>query len=849
MKVKHLLGPITGFFLFAASLWALHHLLEDYRYEDIAAEFGSLTPAQIAAAVALTAASYLSMSLYDVLAVRYLENPLPFGKVGFASAVSYAFSNTVGVSILTSSSVRYRLYASWGLSPLEIGKIIAFCAITFWLGLLTTGGGVLLAKGSMIPQFLPLQNARWFGAALAALPVVYLGICRFGPRKFQWGEQEVKLPSGRLALIQIAIGALDWALSGSVLFVLLPDTVEIGLTSFLGIYLLAQMASLISHVPGGLGVFESLILLMMPPTVSSAILLGAILAYRLIYYLLPLTLAAGALGTYEYLQRHRRLAGVLGQIGPWASGLAPQIFSVWALVSGSLMLFSGATPALLDRMNWLSEFLPLPLVEISHFLGSLVGTGLLLLARGLQRRLDGAWLATNLLLTGGILFSLLKGGDYEEALILTILLLALLPTRRQFYRRSSIFHERFSPGWTVSIALLLACSTWLGFFSFKHVDYAHELWWQFSFGEEGDAPRFMRAQVGALVLSVGFALARLLRPAAFRTPAAAPKDLAQAEKIIRQYPETYPNLVFLEDKNLLFSDEQDGFLMYGVEGRSWIAMGDPIGSTEAQRELAWKFRELTEFHDGWTVFYQVKPENLPLYVDLGLSLLKIGEEAVVDLPAFSLEGKSSKSLRNIRHKLEKLDYRFEILSVEDVPQRLGDLKSVSDAWLSTRTAQEKRFSLGYFYAPYLLRNPVAVVVQGHRIVAFANIWRSAGCQEASVDLMRFLPGIDNGLMDFLFVKLLLWAKSEGYRYFNLGMAPLSGLPDHALTSTWNRFGSTVFGRGERFYNFRGVRQYKDKFNPRWEPRYLAVPRERQIPAILLNLASLIGRGVRGIALK
>ncbi|WP_045227366.1 bifunctional lysylphosphatidylglycerol flippase/synthetase MprF [Methyloterricola oryzae] len=848
-RAKHLLGPITGSVLFFASLWTLHHLLVDYRYAEVSAELRALSQRQVINALLLTALSYLTMSFYDVLAIRYIGNPLPWTKVGFASAVSYAFSNTVGISILTSTSVRYRLYTSWGLSTLDIGKVIAFCTLTFWLGLLTTAGSVLLVKGHPLTQELNLPRGQWLGAALITLPLLYLQICARSRRELYWGGQSFALPGFRIAATQIALGALDWILAGSVLFTLMPEQLDTGLLQFLGIYLIAQIVSLISHVPGGLGVFESLILLMMPKALSSASLLGAILAYRLTYYFIPLAIAASALASYEFLRRNRRLAGAIKQVGPWISELVPQIFAVWAILSGAVMLFSGATPSILERMEWLSDLLPLPLLEISHFFGSLVGVSLLLLARGLQRRLDGAWFATVTLLSAGIVFSMLKGADYEEALILMILLAALLPARSQFYRRSSLFEERFSSGWVLSIVVLLACSTWLGLFSYKHVDYAHELWWQFSFGAAGDAPRFMRAQVGVLVLSLSFAISRLLRPLPFEPSPPQVEDLAKASNIVATRPETYPNLALLGDKNLLFSSNDDGFLMYGVEGRSWVAMGDPVGPLAVQRELAWRFREISELYDGWTVFYQVRPENLSLYVDLGLSLLKIGEEARVDLLEFNLEGKSKKNLRNVQHKLERDGYRFEIIPEAAVPQWLPDMKVVSDAWLADRGSREKRFSLGFFDDAYLLRNPVAVIFKGSQVVAFANLWLSAGLREASVDLMRYVPGLDNGIMDFLFVNLMAWAKREGFCGFNLGMAPLSGLPDHALASTWNRFGSAVFGRGERFYNFRGVRQYKEKFAPQWEARYLAVPRAHQLPRILLNLATLIAGSVRGIVRK
>jgi phosphatidylglycerol lysyltransferase len=289
--------------------------------------------------------------------------------------------------------------------------------------------------------------------------------------------------------------------------------------------------------------------------------------------------------------------------------------------------------------------------------------------------------------------------------------------------------------------------------------------------------------------------------------------------------------------------------MYGVEGNSYVAMGDPVAPPEQARELAWRFRELCEYHGGWSVFYQIGRQNLDLYIDLGVNLLKIGEEARVPLAAFSLEGKSRKNLRNLKNKLENEQIRFQIAPPEAISALLPELKGVSDGWLRGKNTREKRFSLGFFDDEYLQLCPVALVRQGEEIMAFANLWLGNDRWEASVDLMRHRPDAPHGIMDYLLTELMLWSKQEGYLWFNLGMAPLSGLQNRSLAPLWNRLGALIFGYGGHFYNFRGVRQYKEKFDPHWEPRYLAIPADASLPRILINLASLIAGGATGTVRK
>jgi phosphatidylglycerol lysyltransferase len=254
-------------------------------------------------------------------------------------------------------------------------------------------------------------------------------------------------------------------------------------------------------------------------------------------------------------------------------------------------------------------------------------------------------------------------------------------------------------------------------------------------------------------------------------------------------------------------------------------------------------------YGGWTVFYEVGKENLSLYLDLGLTPLKMGEEARVPLGDFSLEGKSRKSFRHICNRFEKEGYRLEILEAEDVPPMLSTLKTISDAWLKEKNTREKRFSLGSFNPAYLQLCPLGIVRRGDAILAFCNIWMGAAKEELSLDLMRYLPEAPADTMEYLFLQLMLWGKEQGYQWFNLGMAPLSGLDGRPIAPAWNRFGSLLYQHGEHFYNFQGLRQYKEKFDPRWEPRYLACPSGLALPRVLTNIASLVSGGMKGVISK
>jgi len=843
------LGPVLGLLLFAAALLVLHHELQAYHFQDILRHLELIPGNRLFLAFLLTALSYIIMTGYDALALRYVHHALSYRRIALASFVGYAFSNNIGLSMIAGGSVRYSLYSSWNLSVVEITKLFAFCRLTLWLGFFLLGGAVFLFEPFVIPKalHLPFESVRPIGALFLVPVAIYLTLSFLRRSPLRFRSFEFALPASHLFAGQVVVALLDWAVAGSVLYVLLPETPGLSFFGFLGIFLLAQFAGLISQVPGGLGVFETVAIMLLSPAVPGSQVLGSLLAYRGIYYILPLGVAAALLGAQAIIQKKTWIRSLIGPFTHWSSILAPHLLALTTFVGGALLLFSGATPSVTWRLGWLKGFLPLPVIEVSHFVASLAGAGLLLLAKGLERRINAAYTMTLVLLAAGIALSLLKGFDYEEALVLSVIIAVLLPCRSQFYRKSFLLEQRFRPGWIIAIVLVLLCSVWLGVFANKHVEYSTDFWWRFTL--HGDAPRFLRATLGAVTLTLFFALAKLLRPASPRPVLSRQQDIERALPIVSASDQTYANLALLGDKYFMFSDKDRAFIMFGIEGRSWISMGDPVGPEEEWTELLWEFREMCDRYGGYSVFYEIGYKNLSLYLDLGLSFLKLGEEAQVSLETFALEGGDRKALRQTCHKLEREGCRFELVPASGVPPFLPKFRAVSDAWLAEKNVREKIFSLGFFDEAYLKRFPMGIVRREGRVLAFTNIWAGAGKKELSVDLMRFTPDSPPSVMDYLFVQTMLWGKQQGYGRFNLGMAPLSGLHEGGLAPLWSRVGAYFFRHGEHFYNFQGLRRYKEKFDPQWTPKYLACPGGFAVPRVLANVASLIAGGMKGVIAK
>jgi phosphatidylglycerol lysyltransferase len=796
------------------------------------------TPAQmLVLSLLFSAASYAALIGYDVFGIRAAtDKSVPFRTIAVGSFTSYAIGHTLGFPLFTAGAVRWRIYGGAGLTLNEVAKLTAVAAMTLWIGL----AAVLGFSASFEPQALtsldrlPVSLNQSLGAALLAGLGVYLAWSRKGGRELGRGDRRVRLPGGKAAFAQIALGIIDISAAAGALWVLVPQDLGIGFPAFVAVFASAILLALISHVPAGLGAFEAAILLALPQAPTTQ-LLSAVLVWRLTYTLIPFLVAVVLFAAHEISRSSPKLICAVVHIQHLVLPFVPAALAAVTFLGGLVLLTSGALPNDYSRVRALRYLVPLPFAEVSHLVGSTAGVILLILSRGLMRRLSSAWTLAVAVIGAGMVVSLAKGFDWEEALILGAVLSLLLTHRAAFYRKAGIFAEPLEPRWLVAIAFIVGCSVWLGFTAFQDVDYSHDLWWQFSWHD--DASRFLRGSLAAMIVGAGLSLYAMIHQQPglrqmdpFRPDAVKPA-LVHAER-------ADAHLALLEDKRFLFHPSSEAFLMYAVRGKSWIAMGDPIGKPEHAADLMWQFLEEVDRHAGWPVFYQVSPAHLPLYLDGGLSLVKLGEEAHVDLEAFTTEGKSGKDWRAALNRAKRENLEFAIIPAPEVPKHLSKLKDVSDAWLAARGAGEKGFSIGFWSESYLSNFDVAVIRRDGSILAFANIWYGQPGGEITIDLMRYLPEAP-GIMDLLFVNLMQEGKARGYRWFNLGMAPLTGLSDHRLAPSWHKFAAFMARSGERFYGFKGLRTYKEKFKPVWEPRYLACPGGWALPQILLDVTNLI----------
>ncbi|MEZ0166040.1 bifunctional lysylphosphatidylglycerol flippase/synthetase MprF [Kineococcus sp. LSe6-4] len=829
---RTVLGTVGLLALLVLAAVMLHRTFGRLSAAEFGAALSGLGPGALLPALALSALSLLLMTGYDALALRHVGRSLPYRRYGLAAFTATALGNGLGASALVGAAVRARLYSRWGVPAGDVARVVGVNLITLVLGAaVLAGGGALVAPHAVAAAVgVPVPAVLTVAGVLAGLVVAHLAFALAGPREVRLGRLVLHRPTLPVAGGQVVLSTLEWLAMASVLYVLLPAEGRPAFWPFAVAFATATVAGLLSSAPGGVGVFESSLLLLTGPIGSPAQVAAALVVYRVCYFLLPVLPAAVLLAVHEARQ------------GRWLHLLRPRRVlparrrAVLPSAVGLVVAVAGLAPLAADD---LPGALPL---ELSRATTGLGGLAAVLLAVGLHRRLRSAWACT-LVLAVAVAAAALVHTDAPGALAAAALAVVLVRTRAAFHRGAllpPLLPAALRPGTLVAplVALALVAGA--------------VLWHEALLGSgapDGRWGRLLLVAGAAGMLLGGRWLARTLTAGPHRGTRAGtcPVELARVDDLVARFGRCLSHLAFTGDKRFHFSPTGAAFLMYQVRGRSWVVMGDPVGQDEQVRGLVADFVALVDRHGGRPVFYNVTPEHAQLYRACGLSLAKLGEEAVIDLPDFTLAGKARVGLRNCRNKSQRLGMSVQFLDPADVGPLLPQLREVSQAWLTQRNGREKRFSLGAFDEDYVRRFPLAVVRQDGRITAFATLWRSADGRDVQVDLMRRLPEGPRTVMTYLFVECILWAKEQGCATFNLGMAPLAGLQgEQGPESVWDALGHLVWTHGERFYNFQGLRTFKQGFNPRWQPCYVASPGGPALTGAMVDVVTLVGGGVRGV---
>jgi phosphatidylglycerol lysyltransferase len=603
-----------GLVLLVAAVWVVQKEFRSLSVADVRAALDAIPQAALWKAAGWTLLAYAVLTIYDRLGSVYAGYPVGYARTSLASFCAYTLAHNLGFAAVSGAAVRYRFYAAWGLPPLAIAKVVAFTSLTFGLGGFALGGVVLVVEPEVIPglgNHVPHWLMTGLGFVCWAIVLAYVAMSRIRSHVMIF-KHRIDLPGFRMAVAQTLLASVDVAVTAMIFYALLPSAEGLTFLRFLGIYIAAYLAGIAASLPGGIGVFDTAILIGLQPWLPAAEVVGALLVFRLYYYIVPLFIAGVLFAGFEIAQRRSVVARAAAEQRAADALEVPAIAGLVGL-GGTVLLFLGALPT---RGNPVVEWAGYEAAVASHFAASVVGSLLLVVGYGLVRRLSIAWGLGILLLLNGALICWLREDPWWlwGAFLLVAAILAAM--RSGFYRDARLMQEPLETGTIVPLGAVAGCAILLALVSYGG-KVAGESWLEVVLSPL--APDSLRFTVGlaAVLLLVG--MARLLRPARMVAAAWTPEIRARLRGFGAALPEAADGAVF-------GAAGQAGLAFVRRDGL-WIALGDPAGEERDRVSAIWRFRDICDRAGADPAFWGISPALLRVYGDIGLTAFPLAAPA------------------------------------------------------------------------------------------------------------------------------------------------------------------------------------------------------------------------------
>ncbi len=832
-RLAQIAGVLLSLTIFVIALVTLRDILAEVSPQDVIQAFRATPKTAILGGLGFVALSYLAMTGYDAIAIAHLKKRIPYRRTSLASFTSYAVANNLGFPILTGGSVRYRLYSLEGLSAIDIAVLTAIITLTYTLGIFTALGATLIISpttAAAIDRLPPAFNVALGIALLAGIASYVIWVSR-RRRRISYKGFRIRLPGPRLTLAQIAISVSELILAAAALYVLLPADVDLPFSTVAVAFIAAIGLGVLSHAPGGIGVFEAVMLVALPQIPPDK-LLASLLMFRCVYYLVPLSLAALLLAYHEAshpLGIGRRLGDEATRSG---SDLAPQIIGVMIVTVGMILVLSGAAPAIASRMTALSSVVPLALIEIAHVATGLIGLTLIILARGVFRRQAQSFRLARVLLFIALPVALMRGLDIEEAGIVLFTLLVLQSSRRAFYRPGPALGVPFTAPWIALISGGIGLFVLVGLFVYQSVEAGLGSW--FTFDIFGHYERFLRLGLILVVVGAGFQLFLLARRTPLRNYKTGTPPVVW--RMLETQPTETSHLAITGDKMFLTSKTGNGAIAYDVSRRTYVAAGGPIGDTAERLDLLWALRDRAEAHGARAAVFDIGPDMAQTCRDAGMVLAEIGEAAIVEIgdPDDTAETPERLAHKRSLRRAERFGVKTGFVPAPQIHRLMPDMRLIAD---QAAHGAPRGFAVARFSEDYAAALDHVVAHIGDRLIGFAALSGLRSDDAFLAGVFR-APEADTAIVSALLSKAIAEAGRAGCKTLDLGLTPLDALDKNALWPLWEQIGSKLFPLGTHADNFPETRALVAGLATRWEPRSLASYEGMAIPDALFDTAAL-----------
>jgi phosphatidylglycerol lysyltransferase len=836
-KLIKIVLVLLGFFIFIGTLVLLHNQLKNISYVDVVNALMAIPAARIAIALCLALSYYLVLCGYDIIAFKFIDVKVPIKPkdIIFTCFISNVLANNTGYSMLFGGSIRYRLYSLYNVSMIDVTKVLLFSSATIWLGLLAVGGIIFTFAPVSLENIFNLSiSTRIIGLISVVILVLYVLLSTLHSNSCKIFKWTISFPNIKIVMAQVLLATSDWLIASLTLFVLMPEG-YISYFVLLKIFLVSQFLVIISQVPGGMGVLETSITLLMPNSANNPGVISALLAYRAVFYFFPLLIALIMLGAFEimvFAKKFNRTAKIFGRT---VSSVVVQVIALCFFFVGMIVMFSASTPFNVDQLKVIINLLPSWFADLSHFLLSITAIGILFISRALQLRIKKAWNISCCLVSFAIVLILIVGEPTLVLVCFVSLLIVLFFSKKYFYRNIPILKTDFSSWWFCAVGGVFALSVWIGFFvnrqnffSWIHLDVFFN-----NLLNTNDAARFLRTSFGIGIIILIVIIEQILKNFFNKPILFTKKDI---EAIAHSSNYAYSLYALASDKEFIVNDEKDAFIMYAKSKDSWIVLGDPVGENFSRNELLWKFKEIADKAGAKPAFVAIDGKYAQIYDDVGLDIFDIGQEAKIELKKFNTYKEIFKIFHDLEKKIKNVGITYKSLSADMFSRYRTEFAEINKHWVEDKHYFEMNFIPGKYDESYMQYMDFSVLEKDGNVYAFSIFSKTNNKHEISSSIVRYMKS-EYDLFSYIIFKNIIYAKNNGYKWFNLGLAYFNKADNSGEAA---KYFSKMFMFAEHFkYDVASLRDFKDKFSPVWRNKYVAIHPDKYIVSFIKNFTVLI----------
>lgn len=827
-QITSIFKVLFGVIILILLILGIRGFMGDFNLRLLEKSIHDMSDLSFVAIIILGLIAFAPMCLYDFLIKRKMNFNLSIIKILKYSWIVNAVTIVAGLGDAAGISLRTYFYKDENenkkLLLTEITKI----------SLLNPSGLSILSVVYLIFYFRG-NDLFSLGNICAILLTLYIpGILAYIVYK---SKRENSVVEGKHIFGIVIASFLDWAFSIGLFYsIVVILGVKVSFAAFFPVFVIAMILGMVSMLPGAIGAFDlSMLIGLTSLGLPKELCLLSVFLYRLVYYIIPLAIAALLFLHELWFNRDKRVKNIISLVFSKLSFLGLKIL---VFLSGVSLLISTAVPNIVFKIKEIRFLSASTEMHFSKFLVIVVGFILIVLATLIKTRAKSIYYLTLIILLIGTIFTVLKSFNYIAAGYLLIVFIIILLSKKEFYRKSFIIS---SEDIVLNAGLLLLF--WVIYLIGIYMNYPFKIYkLPFIFKRLNLMYRDLISYstigliVGILFLVIMYVLGKNMNKIRHMR-------LDECEEEVKEFLSKYngtslTHLIYLNDKYIYLSKKYDGMIQYAVSSNKLFVLGNPLGDMNTIKEFIEEFYDFADMYGYIPIFFEVSASMFEILHEFGYEFMKLGEAAIVNLDDFTIAGQKMQKVRTCCNKINKLGYTFEVIEENISHEVLMEVKEVSDIWLNGR--KEKGFSMGFFNEEYIKRGPIGLVRDNEGILkAFVTIMPTYGeNKKLCSDLMRFSKNNPRGVMDYMFVKVMEWGKENGYKYFDFGSAPLSNVGTYKYSFLSEKIAFQLYMYGKGIYSFEGLRNFKGKYAHTWEPKFLAYKNRLSLPITTIQ-ANLI----------